>query len=54
MICSKMQTVSWEQSQKKITNFNEQITSNNKYKSKIFAPNDGFCVYYPSNIFAMH
>ena len=39
---------------KKNTNFNEQITSNNKYKRKIFAPNDGFCVYYPSNIFAIH
>ena len=35
--------------------FEEQVMSKDKISEHIFAPNGGYCVYYPSNIFrSMH
>ena len=32
-------------------NFEEQIMSKVKHAAMLFIPNEGYCVYYPSNIF---
>ena len=38
-------------SSRKTVCFEEQIMSKDKYTVHIYAPNEGYCVYYASNIF---
>ena len=52
IICSEKRTVFRERSSRKTLNLEEQVMSKDKYPPEhILAPNGGYCVYYPSNIF---
>ena len=51
VICSEKRTVFRERSSRKTMRFEEQIMSKDKYLSKFFKSNGGYCVYYPSYIF---
>ena len=51
IICSEKRTVFRERSSRKTVSFEEQIMSKDKYPSIFLKPNEGYCVYYPSNIF---
>ena len=50
IICSKMQTVFWEQSSRKTVNFEEQRMSKEKIFRNNLAQNRGYCIYCPSSI----
>ena len=50
IICSEKRTVFRERSSRKTVSYEEQILSKDKYQN-IFAPNGGYCLYYPSNLF---
>ena len=49
IICSEKRTIFQERSSRKTVSYEEQIMSKDKYPS--FAPNGGYCLYYPSNFF---
>ena len=51
IICFETPTVFQQRSSRKTVSFEEQIMSRDKYRAYIFAPNGGYCLYYPSNIF---
>ena len=54
IICYEKGTVFREQSSRKTMSFEEQIMSimsKDKYLSIFLKPNEGYCGYYPSNIF---
>ena len=51
VICSEKRTVFRERSSWKTVSYKELIMSKGKYRSIFLKPNEGYCVYYPSNIF---
>ena len=51
IICSEKQTVFRGRSLGKTACFSEHIMSKDKIFESISAPNGGYCVYYPSNVF---
>ena len=50
IMCSKKRTVFQERSSRKTVSYKEQ----GQIFEHLFTPNGGYCVYYPSNLFAMH